>query len=134
MNLPLRVFALAMIFTSARLAADGAPLISVVGRHAPAAGVEVEVSDVGGGLLNYRATFQQKRTAAPQVAAIRKDAPWFIYAESAAELWVWDGVGSLVRIQFTDAGIRFTDNHVAPDLLLAAPWAIRVHLPGGLDR
>lgn len=114
-------------------AEDTTPFIASIGQHTPIAGLEVEVFDTPEGLLNYRATMD-KKSAGPAKASIHKDSAWFMYAASSHDIWIYDGADSILRIQFTDAGTTFQDNHAVPGLLANAPQKFSDRLPKGFHR
>lgn len=134
------VAVLVAVSTNAHVAAgatsvtDAESFISAVGHYTPAAGLEVEVSTDAAGLINYKATFDQKKSVSSQSGFIQKDSLWFMYAASSSDLWVYNGGDVVLRIQFTETGTKFQDNHVVPELLHTAPAALRDRLPERLRR
>jgi hypothetical protein len=86
--------------------------------------VTLKVFETSTGDINYTVTHREPNgigTMGPQVKAIRKSAPWSIYARNANEVWIFDGEKDVILVQFSDIHTTISDLVSVPDLLGRAP-------------
>lgn len=121
-------FSLAVVSCSSR---DGAPPppITSAGTHECFNGrVVVTVTEATNGAVNFRIKAGES-TIGPSRSTIRKGQPWFIYVSSSTNAWVFDGRKELSLYELRPTGSRMTSSQRVPDLIRAAPEAVRERLP-----
>ena len=77
------------------------------------------------GYVFWAVTRRGTSTGRNQESKIKTSKPWFIAAESDSRVWVYDGETVLMRVEFSEKGIKFTDSAVVPELGQQAPKEVQ---------
>lgn len=90
--------------------------------------VSIAVVETPEGKINFTVA-RGTSTAGPGNPLIRKDSAWFIYPASPDAVWMFDGEKSVLLIEFSGSGSKFTSSDVVPGILKRAPEPFLARLP-----
>jgi len=95
--------------------------------------MNVTVTENTNGVVNYRNTHGPS-TAGPPRSTLRTGRPWFIYAASATNAWIFNGTNELASLEFHAAGTKLVSSLHHPEIIRLAPAQVTQKLPEELKQ